>query len=101
MPSLAAHFYVSQWVIARRALTFNFITKKAYQEFIDAENKAFQARQKQGNGPTYYVTKKSQVSQNFAKALVNDALNGNTPLREAANLMQMKPANLSKLAVEL
>lgn len=101
LPGLAAQFYVSQWVIARRALTFSFITKKAYQQFIDTEKKAFQTRQKQGNGPSYYVTKKSQVSKRFTKALVNDALNGNTPLREAANLMQMKPANLSKIVKEL
>lgn len=101
LPALAAHFYVSQWVIARRALTFGYITKSAYQQFIDAENKAYQTRKKQGGGPSYYITKQSQVSKNFTQALVNDALNGNTPLREAANLMQMKPANLSKLAMEL
>lgn len=101
LPGLAAHFYVSQWVIARRALTFGYITQNAYQQFINAEKRAFQAREKQGRGPSYYVTKQSQVSKNFTQALVNDALNGNTPLREAANLMQMKPANLSKLAKEL
>lgn len=97
LPDLAAHFYVSQWVIARRALTFGYITQSAYQQFIHAENRAFQAREKTGGAPSYYVTKQSQVSKTFTQALVNDALNGNTPLREAANLMQMKPANLSKL----
>lgn len=101
LPSLAAHFYVSQWVIARRALTFGYIDLSSYQQFINAEKNAFQSREKQAGGPSYYLTKKSQMSQNFAKALVNDALNGNTPLREAASLMQIKPANLTKFAKEL
>ena len=101
LAGLAAQFYVSQWVIARRALTFGYITARAYQQFINAENKAFQKREKQSRGSSYYVTKQSQVSKNFTQALVNDALNGNTPLREVANLMQMKPANLSKLVKEL
>lgn len=100
LPSLAAHFYVSQWVIARRALTFGYIELSSYQQFINAEKNAFQSREKQAGGPSYYLTKKSQMSQSFAKALVNDALNGNTPLREAASLMQVKPANLMKLAKE-
>lgn len=33
LPGLAAHFYVSQWVITRRALTFGYITQNAYQQF--------------------------------------------------------------------
>ena len=101
LPSLAAHFYVSQWVIARRALTFGYIDLSSYQQFINAEKNAFQSREKQAGGPSYYLTKKSQMSQSFAQALVNDALNGNTPLREAASLMQIKPANLTKFAKEL
>lgn len=101
LPSLAAYFHVSQWVIARRALTFGYIEPSNYQQFINAEKNAFLLREKQAGGPSYYLSKKSQMSQSFAKALVNDALNGNTPLREAASLMQVKPANLTKFAKEL
>ncbi|AVL71573.1 peptidase [Oligella urethralis] len=101
LPSLAAHFHVSQWVIARRALTFGYIEPRSYQQFINAEKNAFQSREKQAGGPSYYRSKKSQMSPRFAKALINDALNGNTSLREAACLMQVKPANLTKFAKEL
>lgn len=87
LTDLAQHFLVSKWVIARRALTFSFITADEYQQFINNEMEAFQQRSKQDGGPTYYLTKKSQISNRFATAIVSDAINGNTPLREAASLM--------------
>lgn len=101
LPTLASHFYVSEWVIVRRALTVGFISADDYWQFINAENKAYRERERKEGGPNYYVIKKAQISESFTKALVGDALNGNTPLREAASLMQMKPAALSKLAGEL
>jgi len=98
---LEAHFHVSRWVLARRALTCGYITQHEYVQFITDEKKAYKNREASGNGPSYYKTKKAQISQRFAQAVVSQALNGQMMLREAAQLLGMKPANIAKFAEEL
>ncbi|MGE4502309.1 MAG: ImmA/IrrE family metallo-endopeptidase [Thiomicrospira sp.] len=99
---LEAHFHVSKWVLARRALTCGYITQHEYVQFITDEKEAHKNREASGSGgPTYYRTKKAQISQRFSEAVVSQALNGQMMLREAAQLLGMKPANIAKFAEEL
>lgn len=101
LPILESHFHVSKWSLARRALTCNYITQLEYTRYIADEKEAYRNRTSSGGGPTYYVTKKSQISQSFSKAVVSQALSGQMLLREAADLLAMKPSNISKFAKEL
>jgi len=101
LPVLEAHFHVSKWVLARRALTCGDITDREYVQFITDEKEAHKNRESSGSGPSYYKTKKAQISQRFSEAVVSQALNGQMMLREAAQLLGMKPANIAKFAEEL
>ncbi|WP_319380059.1 XRE family transcriptional regulator [Thiomicrorhabdus sp.] len=101
LPNLESHFHVSRWVLARRALTCNFISQATYQSFIAAEKEAHQNRESSGSGPSYYRNKKAQISESFSRAVVSQALNGQVLLREAGDLLGMKPTNIAKFAQEL
>jgi Zn-dependent peptidase ImmA (M78 family)/transcriptional regulator with XRE-family HTH domain len=100
LPALEAHFHVSTWVLARRALTLDFITHEEYGLFIGAKVKAH--KNKEGSGPSYYAMKKAQISMAFSKAVVMEALSGQLLLREASALLGgIKPDKIAHFAREL
>ncbi|GAB6070868.1 XRE family transcriptional regulator [Thiomicrorhabdus hydrogeniphila] len=101
LPVLESRFHVSKWALARRALTCDYITQEEYVRYIADEKEAYKNRESSGSGPSYYVTKKAQISQNFSRAVVSQALSGQMLLREAAQLLAMKPSNISNFAKEL
>ncbi len=99
---LEQHFRVSCWVLARRALTLGFILYEDYAHYIALLKAAWQEREKRGKGPTYYKTKKAQISQPFSRAVVEQALSGQLLLREASVLLDnIKPAKITEFAKEL
>jgi Zn-dependent peptidase ImmA (M78 family) len=101
LPRLEAHFHVSTWTLARRALTLNFITQDQYLRYITARQEAYRNKESNG-GPTYYQTKKAQISNLFSRAVVNEALNGQLLLREASQLLGgIKPSKIANFAKEL
>lgn len=101
LPALEAHFHVSTWTLARRALTLNFITLDEYQRYINAQQAAYRDREDSG-GPSYYRTKKAQISQRFSRAVVSQALSGQLLLREASQLLGgIKPDKIATFAKEL
>lgn len=101
LPILEAHFRVSKWVIARRALTLRKITQQQYQHYIDQVQREHRERERSDGGPTYYRTRKGQLSERFAKALVSEALSGRVLLRDAGKLLAMAPNKISTFATEL
>ena len=102
LPVLEAHFHVSKWVLARRALTLNFIDNKNYANYIAKLKEEYKSRKKSGSGPTYYKTKKAQISKTFSKAVVGEALSGQLLLREAGQLLGgIKPSKITVFAKEL
>ncbi|MBS4050917.1 MAG: ImmA/IrrE family metallo-endopeptidase [Methylomonas sp.] len=99
--ALEAHFHVSTWALARRALTLNFITLDEYQRYISNQQAAYRSREDSG-GPGYYRTKKAQISQRFSRAVVSEALSGQLLLREASQLLGgIKPDKIITFAKEL
>ncbi|WNB76320.1 XRE family transcriptional regulator [Methylomonas koyamae] len=101
LPMLEAHFHVSTWTLARRALTLNFIALGEYQRYINAQQAAYRDREDSG-GPGYYRTKKAQISQRFSRAVVSQALCGQLLLREASQLLGgIKPNKIATFAKEL
>ena len=101
LPDLEAHFHVSPWALARKALTLALISQGEYGAFIKAQIDAFKEREASGSGPSYFKTKKAQISQLFSKAVVSEALNGKLLLRDAGWMLGMKPTSVTKFAQEL
>lgn len=102
LPILESYFHVSSWTIARRALTFNFISQAQYTQYVLDEKEAYANRERRDSGrPSPYRLKASQLSNRFAKALTADALNGRILLREASSLLGVKPSGIKKFAEEL
>lgn len=100
LPDLEAHFHVSSWTLARKALTLQLISQSEYAAFIQAQNDAYKVREKKEGGPSFYKTKKAQISELFSRAVVSEALNGKLILRDAGWMLGMKPANVAKFAQE-
>ncbi|HMU65524.1 MAG TPA: XRE family transcriptional regulator [Cellvibrionaceae bacterium] len=101
LPVLEAQFHVSQWVLARRALTLGKITRQQYQSYVDSIQQDYKNRERSEGGPSFYRTRKSQVSERFAKALVSETLSGRVLLRDAGKLLDMAPSKISAFAAEL
>ena len=101
LPPLEAHFHVSTWALARRALTLNFISQQEYGRYI-FEQKMRHEQRKGSGGPTYYQTKKAQISRQFSQAVVGEALSGQLLLREAGELLGgIKPGKIETFDREL
>ena len=100
---LERHFHVSSWVLARRALTLKLISQEEYQRYIKKQQAEYKRKESsRSGGPTYYQTKKTQISNLFSCAVVSEALNGQLLLREAGQLLgDMKPSNIINFAKEL
>jgi len=101
LPDLEAHFHVSRWVLARRAQSLGKITSQQYLQYINDMKEEFRNRERSSGGPNYYLVQKGQISERFSRALVSETLSGRVLLREAAQLLGMKPNNIAKFAKEL
>lgn len=101
LPDLEAHFRVSTWVIARRALTLNKITADEYHRYVRLLQDEYRNREKESIPISYYQGRKGKISQTFSKALLSEALSGRVLLRDAGRLLGMKPSQLTKYAREL
>jgi len=101
LPLLEAHFHVSKWTLARRAQTLNLITQDQYHRYIATQQATYKNRES-SSGPTYYQTKKAQLSNRFSRAVVSEALSGQLLLREASQLLGgIKPSKIANFAKEL
>lgn len=102
LPTLKSYFHVSEWMLVRRALTLNLIEGVEYIRYTNKLKQDYINRPKQGSGgPTYYLTRKSQLSERFSRAIVAEALSGRILLRDAGHILRMKPNNIVKFAKEL
>lgn len=104
--ALSREFKVSGLVIARRALDLGRIDRNAYQAFARAAAEAWEAREpaeedRQGGGPSFYVMAKLRNSPTFARAVLREAFEGRLLLRDAGQLLSVKPSKLRDLAREL
>ncbi len=98
---LRAHFHVSSWVIARRALTLGKIDLEAYRGYIQEQEDAYRNRVKKSGAPSPYKIRKAQLSTRFAQAVVREALNGKLLLRDAGRLLNIKPDKIKIFAKEM
>lgn len=97
--TLAKSFRVSRHVIARRALTLNYIDKQQYEDYIHKIRKEHLAnKKKSGGGPSYYVVKNSKLSSQLSQAVLSQSLSGKMLYRDAGNILGIKPSNIEKFA---
>jgi len=86
---IAKYFRVSRVVIARRALDNGLINREEYEEI------ASRAIRIKGVGkPTIYQTLPIRNSKRLTNAVIADAMSGNTLLRDAARLLNVKPSTV-------
>lgn len=99
---LRRQFRTSRWVIARRAESLGKITLPQYREYTAELRAEYVERDKnRKDGGDFYITKKSQISKPFSKAIVSEALSGKLLLREAGQLLDMRPPHVMKYAQKL
>lgn len=94
---LAAHFHVSQWVIARRAQELRLVTEQAYRHYVANRLEAFRNRKERGK-PSFTRIVPGRVSKRFAQAVASEALSGRLLLRDAYQLIGVRPHRLKEFA---
>lgn len=86
---LAKYFRVSRVVIARRAMDNGLINQTQYDEIATKSQ-----RTNKSGKPTIYQTLPIRNSKKLTSALIADAMSGNTLLREAAKLLNVKTSTV-------
>lgn len=99
---IATYFKVSKLVIAKRALDLGCLAYKEYNRYYLEELNQFRAKKStDSGGGDYYTTQISRTGKQFNLAVVSSALSGQMLLRDAANLLDMKPTNVINMANKL
>lgn len=98
---LSVEYRVSKLVIGRRALTLNFITAAMYQEFYLQEMQRFRDQKQDSSGGNYYATTTLRNSRRLSQAVVSEAYSGRMLLRNAAQILGIKPNNLKEYGERL
>lgn len=94
---VAAHFHVSQWVIARRALELGYIAEHDYRCYVAQRLKAYREREQSGVA-SFTRAVPARVSRRLAQAVASEALSGRLLLRDAYRLIGVRPHRLQKFA---
>jgi Zn-dependent peptidase ImmA (M78 family)/DNA-binding XRE family transcriptional regulator len=97
---LTKYFRVSGVVIARRALTLGYIDLTSYQRFVEQLQREHRERETSG-APNYWLVHKTHISARFAQTVASEALSGRVLLRDAAQLLAVKPAKVAVFAKSL
>ena len=93
---LSRHFKVSRAVIARRGFDLGKIDWERYRAFWAQESATWGEREKSSGGD-YYRTVPVRNGKIFTRAVVTSALRGTMLLRDAGQLLGVKPARVQKL----
>lgn len=91
--TVARHFKVSRLVVARRALDFGLISRESYREIYVASI----VKKSEDGGGNPYATIPIRSSKRFTDAVINSAMTGETMLRDAGRLLNIKPGTVVEL----
>ena len=94
---LAAHFHVSQWVIARRAQELELIAEQDYRRYVVNRLEAYRNREERG-GASFDRVVPGRVSKRLAQAVASEAMSGRLLLRDAYQLIGVRPHRLKTFA---
>jgi Zn-dependent peptidase ImmA (M78 family) len=97
---LSRRFKVSRVVIARRAFDLGKVEERSYLAFYQSEEDRWEEdRQEQAEkegGGNFHLNLPLRNGARFTKAVVNSAMAGETLLRDAASLLNIKPTTVIK-----
>ncbi|NAX23654.1 ImmA/IrrE family metallo-endopeptidase [Vibrio sp. V39_P1S14PM300] len=99
LTEINAQLHVSKLAAAKRALDCRVIDAETYWEYYRAELNAF--RNKKGGQGNFNVNAGAKNSKLFSSAVVAEALSGRMLLRDASNLLGIKPNNIKTYARKL
>ncbi|MFN3075418.1 MAG: ImmA/IrrE family metallo-endopeptidase [Alphaproteobacteria bacterium] len=91
---LSKRFRVSKIVIARRALEFKKISWDTYWEYYNNERLLW--TKKPSRDGNFYNTTPARFGKRFLGAVLSRAMSGDLLLRDAAELLHVKPATVRK-----
>ncbi|WP_243038718.1 ImmA/IrrE family metallo-endopeptidase [Dyella sedimenti] len=96
--AMARYFRISRVATARRLFDLNKINRDQY---LEVARLAVDVRKDEGGGGDPWATIPARNSRRFTKVIVGEAMNGNTMLRDAARLLNIKPDTVVALSREL
>ena len=96
----ADHFKVSTFVTLRRAFDSGLIDKVTFFEYYKQESEIFEQFRKSNKkeskrGGNYYDTARTRLGNRFSQAVIVSTLEGKTLYRDAGNLLNISPSNLT------
>lgn len=99
---LSKQFKVSRWVIAKRAFDFGKIGQDTYEQIIKiTKNNTKPTSDTSPKRGDPYRTYPIRNSKRLTQTIVNSAMSGHTMLREAANLLNIKPQTVVEMSKRL
>ena len=88
--ALTRRFKVSRIVILRRLRDLDMISRDTFLRHYREQQEFFERQQEnRASGGDFYNTQRSRTGDRFARALVESALEGRTPYRDALRLLGM------------
>jgi Zn-dependent peptidase ImmA (M78 family) len=88
--ALTRRFKVSRIVILRRLRDLDMISRDTFlRQYREQQEFFLQQQEKRTPGGDFYNTQRSRTGDRFARALVESALEGRTPYRDALRLLGM------------
>lgn len=97
---ISSQLHVSKLAAAKRALDCQAINADTYWEYYRTELEAFRRLKKSGSGD-FNINAGAKNSKLFSSAVVAEALSGRMLLRDAGNLLGIKPSNIKTYARKL
>jgi len=86
--ALTRRFKVSRIVILRRLRDLDMISRDTFlRQYREHQEFFLQQQEKRASGGDFYNTQRSRTGDRFARALVESALEGRTPYRDALRLL--------------
>jgi len=99
----ANYFKVSTFVTARRAFDSGVIDKITFLTYYKRESERFEQRRRYDKkenkgGGNYYDTTRTRLGNRFSQAVIVSALEGKILYRDAGDLLNINPSNLTSFA---
>jgi Zn-dependent peptidase ImmA (M78 family) len=94
---LSRRFWVSTFVVLRRAVETDKITRTEYQSLVRQESLKRRAVKRGRGGPDYYKAVMPRHSNRLSKAVIRDVYQGGTLIRDGARLLDLKTHTFAKL----
>lgn len=102
--TVAKQFHISIFVVIRRAYDLKLISRELFLDLYAHAEEVFQdllRTQKKSGGGTYLANVKVWNGNRFSKTVVTSALEGKLLYRDAASLLNIKPAKIKEYAQNL